>query len=243
MAEVFFDNPPVLQGKEADQLRQLARYLNTMSEKLNQALMTITIEQMAPEVQQAVTGAAEATQQRYDGLKSLIIKTAEVVRHEMDEITARLEDNYEALSSEFGTYERNLSSTITATAEGILQDYQFEERIAGLEGGAEDTDGFMRRINQYIFTGLVDEVNGKYGIAIGENVTGYDANNNPYLNTNRKTATFTMDELAFWQGETKLAYFSDRVFHIENGEVTKTMKMGNHTWTILTDGSMGLISG
>ena len=243
MADVFFDNPPVLQGREEDQLRQLARYLSAMSDKLNQALMTITIEQMTPETQQAITGAQQDTQKQYDGLKSMIVKTAEVVRHEMDEITARLEDNYQALSDQFGTYERNLSNTITATAEGILQDYRYEERIQGLEGGAEDTDGFMRRINQYIFTGLIDEVSGKYGIAIGENVTAYDNDGNPYLNTNRKTATFTMDRLSFWQGETELAYFSDRVFHIENGEVTKTMKMGNHTWTILTDGSMGLISG
>jgi len=240
MAEVFFDSPPALQGQEKDQLMQLQRYLMAMSDKLNTALMDVTIEQMAPEVKTTITATQETTAKNYETLKSMIIKTAEIVRHEMDEITVRLEDNYEALSSQFGSYERNLDSTITATAEGILQDYQLVERVTGLE---EDTESFERRINQYIFSGLVDEVNGKYGIAIGENVTAYDANGNPYLNSERKTATFTMDELAFWHGETKIAYFSDNIFHIAQGEVTASMKMGNHTWRVLAGGAMALIAG
>jgi len=52
-----------------------------------------------------------------------------------------------------------------------------------------------------------------------------------------------MDELAFWHGETKMAYFSDNIFHIAQGEVTSSMKMGNHTWRVMTGGSLGLISG
>jgi len=240
MANVFFDNPPMLTGKEDNQLQQVYRYLSAMSDKLNMALMDITIEQMAPQTRQTISSTQEKQAQDYTTLKSMIIKTAEVVRHEMDEISTHLEDNYQALSSQFGEYERNLGSTITATAEGILQEYQFQERITGLE---DDTESFQRRINQYIFSGLVDEINGKYGIAIGENVTAYDEQGNPYLNTDRKTATFTMDELAFWHGTTKMAYFTDNVFHISQGEVTKSMKMGNHTWQIMTDGSMGLIGG
>ena len=34
MAEVFFDNPPVLSGNSEDRLRQLQSYLSTMSGKL-----------------------------------------------------------------------------------------------------------------------------------------------------------------------------------------------------------------
>ena len=240
MAEVFFDNPPALQGQEQTQLQQIYRYLQTMSDKLNQALMTITIEQLAPETQGEIRAAQEAAKDQAKGLKEMIVKTAAVVRHEMDEIRAHLQDEYEALSDEFGEYERNLESTITATAEGVLQEYHYDERIQAVQDNAE---GFQRRIDQYIFSGLVDEVNGRYGIAIGENVTAYDAEGNPYLNSARKTATFVMDELAFWAGETKLAWITDNIFHFAEGEVTKSMKMGNHTWTILSDGSMGLISG
>ena len=131
MAE-FFDSPPILLGQESEQLRQIYGYLAAMSDKLNTALMTITIEQMAPETRETISKAAEGTEKQYNSLKSMIVKTAEVVRHEMDEISTRLEDQYTALSDQFGTYERNLESTITATAEGILQQYGYSERIAGL---------------------------------------------------------------------------------------------------------------
>ena len=238
--DTFFENPPTLQGAERQQLQQVYNYLMAMSDKLNQALMTISIDQMTPETQAEIRKSEMAQNEQAATLKSLIVKTATVVRHEMDEIRAHLQDEYEALSDEFGEYERNLESTITATAQGVLQEYHYDERIQSVQDAAE---GFQRRIDQYIFSGLIDEINGKYGIAIGENVTAYDAEGNPYLNTARKTATFTMDELAFWQGETKLAWITDNIFHFAQGEVTKSMKMGNHTWTILSDGSMGLISG
>ena len=238
MADVFFDNPPTLMGEEQQQLLQLQRYLMAMSDKLNAAMMDISIEQMAPETKQVITKAQETGTKQYETLKSMIVKTAEIVRSEMTEISAHLESEYSALSDQFGAYERNLDSEIRATADGILQEYSFQERITGLE---ESTDSFTRRINQYIFSGLVDAVNGKYGIAIGENVTAYDQNGNPYLNTERKMATFTMDRLSFWQGETELAYFSNRIFHISQGEITKNLKMGNHTWMVLPDNSIGLI--
>lgn len=240
MAEVWFENPPELNGTEKDQLIQLQRYLNAMSEKLNQSLMQISIEQMVPETREAITRAETKAESTATGLKEMIIKTAQIVRHEMDVIATTLNDNYQALSDQFGAYERNLQSEITATAEGILQDYHYEERVTGLEDEAGNTDVFIRRINQYIFSGLIDEVNGKYGIAIGENVTSYDSQGNPYLNNNQKMATFTMDRLSFWQGNTEVAYFSSNTFYIQRGEILNSLRMGNHTWNVMTDGSIAL---
>ena len=241
MAEVFFDNPPALTGDEKSQLLQLFGYLSTMSEKLNTALNSITIEQMEPGTQKQIrTGAAEETQAQYNGLKSLIIKTAEIVHGEMDVISATLASNYTALSEQFGTLQRTTTAQYEATSEGIRQNYTFIEQLQ--EAGTQ-TESTLNRFSQYIFTGLVDEVNHRYGIAIGEDITAYDAQGNPYINSARKMATFTMDRLTFWQGETELAYFSDNIFHIANGEIVKTLKIGNHTWMALTGGAMGLISG
>ena len=240
MAGVFFDNPPNLLGDEKSQLMQLQRYLGALSEKLNVALMDISIEQMAPEIRTVVEGAVQQTDGKgYDKLKSMIIKTAEIVRTEMQEISTTLNGQYVAISEQFGTYEANLSNTITATAEGILQDYRFEERIEGVEDGQTGTNAILNRIQNYIFTGKISDSPIKYGIAIGENVTNADGT----INTNNRMATFTMDELAFWQGNEKVAYFSNRVYHIANGEITESLKMGNHNWKILTGGAMGLICG
>ena len=240
-SDVFFDNPPILNGKEEEQIVQLQRYLQAMSAKLNEALMAITIEQLAPETQEEIRTAAQPEiQKSYGALKSMIVKTAEIVRKEMDEITARLESHYTALSDQFGTYEQNLVSEITVTAEGILQDYHYTDRIRALENGAVSTESFITRTNQYIFSGLVYEEDGQqyYGIAIGENVTNTDGT----LNHANKKATFTMKKLSFWQGNTEIAYFSDGMFYISKGRITKTLTMGNFTWQILPDSSLGLMA-
>lgn len=251
MAEVFFENPPTLSGRSEDQLRQLQSYLYAMSGKLNEALMSISIEQMTPETRRVIVGASESgeadkqtKQKEYQTLKSLIIKTAEIVRHEMDEIYVQLNDKYEAISSQFGTYEETLINTITATAKGILQDYNYESRIQGLEEADGNTQSFMQRIDGYIFSGVIREEAGVpiLGIAIGENITGY-ADGVPYMRDENKMATFTKDRLSFWQGDIEVAYYSNNVFYIAHGEITKELKMGNHKWEIMADGSMALISG
>lgn len=242
MADVFFDNPPVLQGDERTQLQQLKNYLFTISNKLNEAMMTISIEEIsekaAERVQQAQeSGAAEKTD-AYTTLKSMIIKTAEIVRHEMDEITTHLEDNLEALSSEFGELQRNLTSDITATAEGVLQSYGYEERITGLETEAGTTDSFIRKTNQYIFSGLIDENTMTYGIAVGEGVTKSDGT----LDNNARCATFSMNEMAFWQGTTKMAWFSSGKFYINNGQIENSLQIGNFMWKKIEGGAMALVA-
>lgn len=237
MAETFFDNPPALAGDERNQLVQLFRYLSEMSEKLNTALNNISVEQMDTTAQQQIrTAGAEENQAAYNGLKSLIVKTAEIVHGEMDEISTVLQSQFNVVSEQFGELQRSTTASITAAADGIRQNY---EMIEQLKNSGNTTDIFMNRIKGYIYTGIIDEQTGTLGIAIGEEITNQDGT----MNSAKKMATFTMNKLSFWQGETELAYFTDNVFHITHGEIMKTLKIGNHTWTALTDGSLGLISG
>ena len=244
MLDVFFDSPPVLQGDERTQLNQLKNYLFTISNKLNEAMMTISVEEIAEkaaEKAQQVTAAEDAgMQDRYTVLKSLIIKTAEIVRHEMDEITTHLEDNLEALSSQFGSLQQNLTADITATAEGVLQSYGYDEKIEGLEDANGNTESYIRQTNQYIFTGLLDSTTNPptYGIAVGDGVTKNDGT----LNGANKCATFTKDRMSFWQGGTELAYFSSGKFYIRDGEITNTLTIGNYMWKKITGGAIALIA-
>lgn len=236
MANVFFDNPPILNGQEKQQLQQLYAYLNTMSEKLNQALMSISIEQMSPEIQVTIENAA-GTQKQISGekeaLKSLIIKTAEIVRTEMDEIRTELHSEVEAVSTQYGNYTQQIDNQITATATGVLQQYSILERIQGLEGASSE---FEHNFNSYIYMGILDQNTGKTGIAIGDGLTFEGGN------IGNKMATFTDDRLSFYQNNVEVAYFSNSVFVIDNGEVRRTMRMGNHIWQVLADGSIALIS-
>lgn len=241
MAEVFFDNPPILAGDEQAQLKQLQRYLSTVSDKLNTALMTITIEQMAPETQQVIREAGgEKTQEQYEGLKTMIVKTAEVVRNEMDEIRTHLESNYEALSSDYGTFKENFTQDVTATATGVLQSFGYEQRISSMES---TTGEMLTKLNSYIFMGVVRYENGLpvTGIAIGD---GHITNDDGTIDTGNQMATFTAKKLSFYQNGIELAYFSNNVMHIANAEVTQSMKMGNHYWKVLQpSGALALIAG
>ena len=236
MDNVFFDTPPVLQGDETTQLRQLYGFLYTMSEKLNAAMNEVDV-QTRQEIQSTATGQAQQQAEGFSTLKSLIIKTAEIVRTEMQEISTQLHAETEAVSAEVGTLEQSMDATIRATAEGVLQEYNFSELVTDTEANTFS----LQRINQYIFTGLISDNPVQYGIAIGEGVTAYDENNNPYLNQNAKVATFTMDKLAFWQGTVELAYFSSGKFYISQGEITNTLQIGNYTFKKMADNSMVLV--
>lgn len=236
MAEVFFDNPPILGGSTEDKLVQLYRHLFDMSNKLNEALMSVSIEQMAPESRQIIQKAAETQETaktNYTQLKSMIIKSAEIVRTEMESIRVALNSQYTAISEQFGTYQQTINTQIEATAAGILQDYHIEERIQGIE---QNTAEFEERINAYIYSGILD-ANNTVGIAIGYNVTNPDGT----LNQNNKMATFTADRLTFYVNGAEAAYFSNQVFHIAQGEVTQSMRMGNYVWQIMSNGAMGLM--
>ena len=239
MAKTFFDNPPTIGGRTEEQLQALYSYLFAMSNKLNEALMDISIEQMTPETQtvvQKAAGADKAQEAQINQLKEIIVKNAEIARLAMDEIRTELSSQYTAISEEFGTYQQTLESTISATAAGIMQQYHIEDRIQAVE---DDTATFMNNLNAYIFSGLLSDSPATYGIAIGYNVTNEDGT----LNNQNKSATFTADKLSFWLNGTEVAYFSNSVFHIASGEITDQLRMGGYIWKTLANGAMALMKG
>ena len=239
MAKTFFDNPPSQGGRPEEYLRELYSYLFTMSNKLNEALMDVSLDQMTPEAQKAIVqaGKAEAkSNETYTALKELIIKNAEITRLAMDEIRTELQSQYTAISEDFGTYQQTLESTISATAAGIMQEYHIEERVQAVE---DDTATFMNNLNAYIFSGLLSTSPATYGIAIGYNVTNQDGT----LNNQNKSATFTADRLSFWLNGNEVAWFSNSVFHIDYGEIMHDLRMGGYIWKTLSDGAMALMKG
>lgn len=239
MAKTFFDDPPILRGEAENQLQQLYTYLMAMSNSLNTALMDISMEQMAPETREEIrqTGR-DAMAKQYTGLKSMIIKSAEIVRTEMDEIRTTLEMRQTAMSEQFGNLESRLTNQISATAEGLNQAFDYIEMLSE---AAEDSEVFQNKFSTYVNVGVIRYDSGRpiTGIAIGENITNPDGS----INQNNRMATFTVDRLSFYQNGTEIAYFSNNVFHIANGEINNTLKIGNHIWKKLSDGAMALVAG
>ena len=241
MDNVFFDNPPVLQGTERTQLTQLYNYLYNVSNKLNEAMTAVgsgNAESTALETRTGKESEEEKEkQEQVNTLKALIIKTANIIRTEMQEIQTELHGETVAVSDAVGSLEQNLDLVIRATAEGILQDYNYDELVMD----AATNTFYRQQTSQYIFTGLINDNPVEYGIAIGEGVTAYDEDGNPYINHNAKVATFSMNKLAFWQGETQLAYFSSGKMFITNAEITNTLQIGDYMFKKMANGSMVLV--
>lgn len=238
MAEVFFDNPPISRGNAEEQLRAMQGYLGTLSQKLNEALNQISIEQLEPENRNAVRKAVENTEKTEDNrqkLKALIIKNADIVKTEMDEYRLQLNQNIQALSELFGTYQETISAEITATAQGIRQAYEALETIVSTANGKNEE--YRTRMSSFIYSGVLSNNPYTTGIAIGQNVTNADGS----LNDNNKMATFTADRITFYLNNIELGYYEGSKFHIANGEVSDSMKMGNFIWKVFANGSMGLV--
>lgn len=247
MANIF-DGPPALVGDEQRQLEALYRYLQVMSDQLNESMNSITLENFAPQtmtrIQTAIQGPGGGTDKKItdarNALRSMIIKSAEIVRTEMQEIKTELTDQYMAASREYGDLNRRFTDEIEATGQGIKQNFTYIEELTDRTNNNET---YITRMNNYIYSGVIgedDSMQPIYGIAIGEGVTKYDQEGNPYLDDNAKVATFTKDRLSFWHGTKEMAYFSDRTMYITDAEILNRLRMGNYVWKIQQDGSMGL---
>lgn len=230
----FVESPPVLSGDTAQKLEQLYRYLQRVSDQLQTGLGNLTIENFSPELQETVTNGSGASKddmsRQADSLKSIIVKTAEIIRSEQQELRTTLESHYQALSDQFGAYERDLTNRITATAEGIIQEYEFVEIIQDLQADTAEMQSYVTHTSEYIKTGVIGD-DGSVGIEIGEKMN---------TATPRKVMRITKDRLSFYVNDTEVAYMSNSMLYITNSEVLNSMRMGNYVWRILQDGSMGL---
>ena len=134
MDKVFFENPPVLQGTERTQLQQIYGFLYNMSSKLNEAMLAAGVQEgTAAEADSAAAQTAAEEEKKIreqsNTLKALIVKTADIVRTEMQEIATTLHGETEAVSEQVGVLQENLDAEVRVTAEGILQDYHFDQLV------------------------------------------------------------------------------------------------------------------
>lgn len=234
MSGYSFAAPPAPAGSEKQQLQAMFSYLYRMNENLNVALNNLSGANFAQEMRERIERATGSTEQKdalqgqYDALKSLVIKTADIVRQEMTMIVTQLDGKYLAIS-EFGQYQENMEATIRATAEGIIQEYGFESKLDDLSNSASEFDEYKVKTDQYIKTGLLYYEGSvpRYGVAVGENLTTVEVDGEQILERNNLCATFTSDRLSFWMGGVEVAYVSNNKLYIANVEITGQMIMGN----------------
>ena len=219
--------PSITATSEAGQLAQMKSFLHQTVEQLNWAFKNI---------ETTGTGSPGAVQQvrdvqgtdvsdpatNFNSIKSLIIKSADIINAYYEKINARLEGLYVA-QSDFGEYVEKTSADIEATSTGITQLYESMEIINHTLDGLYDS---MVTANAYLKTGLLfyaDNGSPVYGLEIGQ------TNSIDGQQTFDKFARFTADRLSFYdRNDTEVAYISDYKLFITNAEVTGTLTIGRY---------------
>ena len=225
----MISQPPRLQGNEAAQLVQMHRFLFTLSEQLNNALLDTEsrIIETKETAQSAFTAAEKGAQNgSYNDLKALVIKTADEVRSEMDILETQLRSEYIA-KSEWGTYEEQIHQDIVTTAESTVERYGFEARLDALDEQATGFDEFIISSNGYIRRGIIgyDENNLPiFGIAVGEELktTSVTIDGVEYVEFDKthNMATYTADKLSFWINGVEMAWMSNSELHIDDAWIS-----------------------
>lgn len=242
MAAVNIPSPPILVGREPmDNLYTVRSYLYQVSEQLNAALNSLDAANLSAELRADIAQGAAAgsdaakaeTAEQYSTLKSLVIKTADTVRAEIEAVEGELKSSYIA-KSDWGTYEENIRSSFRATAEAVVNSYQYDARLDSLESDAADFAAYMIGTSGFIRQGIIDYVGGVpvIGIAIGQDIqtTGatetIDGVTYQVFASGQNLATYTASEMAFYQNGVKLAYFSNSEMHITNAVISNRMRIG-----------------
>lgn len=223
--------PPYPNGTLEQQVMRQYSYLFQMSQQLNLALSQLEqTEQRGAGSSAGQRQAAEKaeTQQQYQALKSMIIKTADRVEQSMEQLSARLSGEYVA-AAEFGSYMEKLNAYIEANPEALTQYYSFFSDLqADTERVSTAFSHYKVGTEGYIRTGIVyyDGPMPVYGVAVGQNLTTTEIDGEEVVDQNNFRATFTAKKLSFWQDSTEIAYVSNNQLYITNIVVLDAMRIG-----------------
>ena len=234
---MYMESPPgELTGKA------LYDYLFRLSEALNVAMAQT--EEKEREQKEAYASVSPAAKKANEELKSLIINTSNMVHREMDELSTHLHGQYTAISEEFGTFQENLTSTITATAEGVVQQFGYESRLDALDAAAAGFDVYRNKTEGYIRQGFIDyDEHGVpiLGVAIGQNLKSttvtVDGQTVEQFDSAQSCAFYTSEKVSFRIGGNEVAYISNRKLYILDAEVTGSLTVGG--W-LMSHGIAGL---
>ena len=207
------------------QMAQMRSYMYQMVEQLNWALSAIDGGAQAQEQRlpgQTTTPTSDDkkeddTNQRMANLRDLIIKSADVVRQEMDRLATELKGSYVA-QSEFGDYLERISQRIEADPSQLSQYFKFASDIrADVDRVGVDFASYKTDVEGYIRQGIVgyDGTVPIIGIAIGQDIrtsqTGVETEQGVYdvIDKSSNMSVWTTEKLSFYIGGQETAYFSN----------------------------------
>lgn len=227
--------PNISATTDRDRILQIHSYLYQLAEQLNWALNSIETSRTNVIQQTGKAKAVEVSdydaQSNFNSVKSLIIKSADIVNTYYEEINKKLVGQYVA-QSEFGTYIETTQQSIANNSQGVERLFNsIQEIITDIEG----LENKLIEANAYIHSGrLYYDDNGApvYGLEVGQvnHIDGVEVFN--------KYARFTSDRLSFYdKNDTEVAYISDYKLYITNVHISGTLTLGR----FVCDTSDGLV--
>lgn len=228
--------PNITATTEKGQLEQIRSYLYQFAQQLSWALGTIeTQAKEAKTTVQATTeqkNAVEQAQATFTEVKSLIIKSADIVNAYYEEINRRLEGVYVA-ESDFGVYQEETEAVLTANSSQISALFKNQQTIEGnvdALGSVLETDGECTTIigsEAWCKIGvLAYEASGFpiYGMEIGQvNTKGEET-------VYKAFAQYRSDGVhLFDQNGTEVATIANHKLYITNAEMVSAKITGGMT--------------
>lgn len=220
--------PNIIGGTPQEQLRQMNAFLYQTIEQLNYVIGNME-KSSASIVEQikdtsALTDTPEKAEATFNSIKSLIIKSADIVATYGDVIKERLEGEYVAIS-DFGDYQKSTAADITKTSENYNTLYTSVQEIKSKVEGIDNT---IIKVTANVDSGhIYDDNSGfpRYGFAVGEKVE-IDG-----VETFNCYARFTSDRLSFFDSNGyEVAYISNYKLYITNVEITGNLKLGGYLY-------------
>lgn len=212
-------------------IAQIQSYLVQFVSQLQYALYSIE-EQEKEYIERIENKQKEITPEKeaestFNSIKSLIIKSADIVEAYSEEITRELSGLYVA-QSDFGTYSEQTSRLIEENSKYTQDVFLNVQEISSSLSEIEDV---VLETNAYIKSGELDtdeEGRPVIGIEVGQTNDGVFS----------RYARFTSERLSFFNSNgIEIAYVSGQKLYITSAEITGSLTLGKYE----IDTSDGLI--
>ncbi len=227
--------PNITEQTDRGKLEQIRSYLYQLAGELNWALGNIdrqAEEAVAKTVASAgQKNAVEQAQATFSEVKSLIIKSADIVNAYYEEINHRLEGVYVA-QSDFGTYTKETAATLEANSEKVefvfTNQQTLQENVKGINGVLRTDDNGTTILGSEAWCKigvLGEQADGFpiYGMEIGQ------VNTENEETVYKKFAQYRSDGVhLFDQNGTEVATISDCKLRITNAEIITSLKLGDY---------------
>lgn len=232
-----FKLPNITAGTPEGKLQQMQSFLYQTVEQLNWALNAVETGTGSVQTGRVDAPGGGNTESRdpaanWGELKSLIIKSADIVNAYYEKINARLTGVYVA-QSDFGKFTERTESQIEANSTSVEQLYTDLQQILT---DVENVEHTLIEVNAHIKSGLLyyDDTGAPvYGLEIGQRteIDGQEVFD--------KYARFTSEKLSFYDSNGyEVAYISDKKLYITHIEVTGSFSQGGFVDTTMPDGSV-----